>query len=154
MVIIRPQLQLILLKILSSFLLSSLPSEVSICSRRTLIATSSLLSSFVSNRNLVLDPNESINFEVGSELLILFVCAGIRPNAVRPGRGVPVVPARGLGRKRQGRRLLTTAVQRPYRRTLLLHINREPARPVGGRARRHSTTPKQSISVIELYFFT
>lgn len=139
---------------LSSFLLSSLPSEVSICSRRTLIATSSLLSSFVSNRNLVLDPKASVIFKVEPELLTLFVCAGIRPNAVRPGRGVPVVPARGLGRKRQGRRLLTTAVQRPYRRTLLLHINREPARPVGGRARRHSTTPKQSISVIELYFFT
>ncbi|CAH2241847.1 jg16236 [Pararge aegeria aegeria] len=48
------------------------------------------------------------------------VPAGVRADAVRPGRGVPLAQARGGGR--QGRRVLTIAVQRPHRRALLLHL--------------------------------
>lgn len=66
------------------------------------------------------------------------MCAGVRPNAVRPWHGVPVEQARGFGdrQRRQGRRLLTIAVQRPHGRTLLLHID--------CRARRPSTPLRQS----------
>ena len=69
-------------------------------------------------------------------------CAGVRADAVRPGRGVPLVAARGGGRGRQGRRLLTIAVQRPHGRALLLHLGcRPPLRqscPTPPGTRRHA----------------
>lgn len=74
---------------------------------------------------------------------------GIRANAVRPRRGVPRIRARGLshGQRRQRRRLLTIAVQRPYRRALLLYLGCRLVKPPQRQSYLHTWHPIATIYV-------